>query len=140
MMEVRMSNPATFLRTVLTVDSIGCAVSGAALIAGASLLAAPLGLSFTLLEGAGIILLPFAGLLGWLASRETPPATGVWAVILLNALWVIESLVLAIGSGAQPTTLGVVVIIGQALMGAILAALEFIGLKRLRPRLAQGLN
>jgi hypothetical protein len=132
-----MSHPATFLRRVLAVDSVGCAVSGIALLAGANALAAPLGMPAALLEGAGVALLPFAAFLGWLASRELPPAAGVWAVIAINTLWVIDSLLLAAGAfGIEPTTLGVAVIVGQALLGATLAELEYVGLKRLRPRLA----
>lgn len=128
-----MTTNATFLRRVLAIDAIGCAVSGLVLLADAGLLAAPLGLPATLLETAGLGLLPFAAFLGWLATRAVPPAAGVWAVIALNALWVVESLVLATGmAGPQPTTLGAAVIVGQAIMGAVLAELEFVGLKRLQ--------
>lgn len=131
-----MSHPATFLRRVLAVDAIGCVAMGAAMIAGASFAAPLLGVAATLLEGAGLALLPFAAFVGWLASRETPPAAGVWAVILINALWVIDSLLVAAGTWAPPTTLGSVLIVGQALAVATLAELEYVGLKRLRLRAA----
>jgi hypothetical protein len=131
-----MSNPATFLRRALAFDAISCLGMGAGMLAGSSLVAPLLGLPATLLEGAGAALLPFGAFVGWLASRETPPSAGVWAVILINALWVIDSLLVAAGTWAQPTTLGIVFVAGQALVVATLAELEYVGLKRLRPRIA----
>lgn len=127
-----MPHPATFLRRVLAVDAIGAAVSAIALIAGAEALAPLLGLPAALIESAGIAFLPFAAFVGWLASRETPPAAGVWAVILLNALWVVESLLVAAGVWFQPNSVGVTVIVIQALGIATLAELEYLGLKKLR--------
>ena len=131
-----MSNPATFLRRVLAFDAISCAGMGALMIAGASMAEPLLGVSTSLLESAGAALLPFAAFVGWLASRETPPAAGVWAAIIINAIWVVDSLLLAAGIWAPPTTLGIVMIVGQALVVATLAELEYVGLKRLRLRTA----
>lgn len=127
-----MSHRATFLRRVLAVDAIGAAVSGIALIAGAEAIAPLLGLPVSLIESVGIAFVPFAAFVGWLASRETPPATGVWAVMLLNALWVVESLLVAAGVWFQPSSFGVAVIVAQALGIATLAELEYVGLKRMR--------
>jgi hypothetical protein len=131
-----MSNPATFLRRVLAVDAIGCAVSGVALLAASAPIAGLTGLPVGLVEGAGAALLPFAAFLGWTASRATPPAGAVWTIIALNALWVIGSLAVAAGFGAQPNAVGSAIIVGQALAGATFAELEYLGLKRLRVRLA----
>ena len=131
-----MSNPATFLRRVLAFDALSCAGMGVVMLAGTSLAAPLLGLPEAMLEGAGVVLLVFAAFLAWLASRETPPAAGVWAVIIVNAIWVVDSLLVAAGNWAQPTTLGIVFVVGQALIVATLAELEYVGLKRLRPRLA----
>ena len=129
-----MSHPATFLRRVLAVDAIGAAVSAIALIAGAEAIAPLLGLPASLIESVGIAFVPFAAFVGWLASRETPPAVGVWAVILLNGLWVVESLLVAAGTWFQPNSVGVAVIVVQALGIATLAELEYVGLKKLRGR------
>lgn len=131
-----MSNPATFLRRVLAFDAISCLGMGALMIAGAAFAEPLLGVPPPLLQSSGAALLPFAAFVGWLASRETPPAAGVWAAIAINAIWVIDSLLLAAGTWAQPTTLGIVMIVGQALVVATLAELEFVGLKRLRVRTA----
>ena len=107
-------------------------VSAVALIAGAGTIAPLLGLPASLIESVGIAFLPFAALVGWLASRETPPAAGVWAVILLNIAWVVDSLLVAAGVWFQPNALGVSLIAGQALGIAVLAALEYVGLTKLR--------
>lgn len=127
-----MPHPATFLRRVLAVDAVGAVVSAVALIAGAGTIAPLLGLPASLIESVGIAFLPFAALVGWLASRETPPAAGVWAVILLNIAWVVDSLLVAAGVWFQPNALGVSLIAGQALGIAVLAALEYVGLTKLR--------
>lgn len=127
---------ATFLRRVLAVDAIGAAVSAVALIAASSTIAPLLGLPASLIETVGIAFIPFAAFVGWLAARETPPAAGVWAVILLNALWVIESLLVAAGVWFQPNSVGVAVIVAQALGIATLAELEYVGLKKLRRSVA----
>jgi len=127
-----MSHPATFLRRVLAVDAIGAVVSAVALIAGAGTIAPWLGLPVSLIESVGIAFVPFAALVGWLASRDTPPAAGVWAVILLNAAWVVDSLLVAAGVWFQPTSVGAAIIVAQALGIATLAVLEYVGLTRLR--------
>ena len=131
-----MSHPATFLRRVLAFDAVSCVAMGVAAIAGASIAAPLLGVPVALLEGAGIVLLPFAAFVGWLASRDVPPRAGVLTAIVVNALWVVDSLLLASGFGARPTTLGIALIVGQALAVATIAELEYVGLKRLRLRLA----
>lgn len=131
-----MSNPATFLRRVLAFDAISCVGMGALMIAGAALAEPVLGIPASLLETSGAALLPFAAFVGWLASRESPPAAGVWTAIAINAIWVVDSLLLAAGTWQQPTTLGIALIVGQALVVATLAELEYVGLKRLRLRTA----
>lgn len=123
---------ATFLRRVLAVDAIGAAVSAIALIAASDHVGPLLGLPATLIESIGVAFVPFAAFVAWLSSREVPPATGVWAVILLNALWVVESLLVAAGTWFQPNSVGVAVIVVQALGIATLAELEYVGLKKLR--------
>ena len=131
-----MSHLATFLRRVLAFDAISCVGMGALMIGGASVAGPLLGVPEALLESAGAALLPFAAFVGWLASREAPPAAGVWAAVAINAIWVIDSLLLAAGTWASPTTLGIIMIVGQALVVATLAELEYVGLQRLRRRLA----
>ena len=89
-----------------------------------------LGLPFVLLLVAGIVLLPLALVLYWMSNQTLLSRTGVWAVIALNALWVVESIALLVTGYVQPTALGYAFVIGQALVVLLLAELEFFGLRR----------
>lgn len=130
-----MHSSSAFLRRVLAVDAIGCAISGVALLVAAETVAALTALPVSLVEGAGAVLLPFSALVGWTASRETPPVAGVRAVIAVNMLWVAESLLVAGGAWTQPNSLGTAIVVGQALVGAILTHFEVVGLRRMRMQL-----
>ncbi|MNN95631.1 hypothetical protein D3C81_2144690 [compost metagenome] len=86
--------------------------------------------------GAGIGLLPFALALGWLANRESVRRGWIWAVLAINAVWVIDSLSLLALGWVEPTLLGKVFVIGQAVAVALLAELEFFGLRRSQAEVA----
>ena len=77
------------LRNALALDAVACAGMGLLLATAAGPLAAPLGLPEALLRGAGLLLLPCAALLGFLASRKALPRLAVYAVIGINLghLW-----------------------------------------------------
>ena len=122
----------TFLRRVLTLDAVSSAAMGALLLLALSPLTGLLGLPRPLLLGSGLSLLPFAALVGWLATRELPPRTGVWAVIVLNAFWAVDSLLLLVAGWFEPTLLGAVFVVFQALVVGLFGALELAGLRRLR--------
>ncbi len=122
----------TFLRRVLFLDAATCLAAGLLMLLGAALLSDLLGLPEMLLRYAGLSLLPFAGFLLYLGSREQPPRGGVWLVIALNALWVLDSLVLLTVGGFAPTALGYAFVLVQAAAVALLAELEFIGLRRVQ--------
>ena len=62
-----------------------------------------LGLPPGQMRGAGLALLPFAALLGWLGTRATLPRAALWAVVAVNALWVVESVVLLLSGSVSPT-------------------------------------
>lgn len=121
---------STFLRRVLTADALLSAVMGAVLVLAVGPLSSLLSLPASLLTWSGLSLLPFAAFVGWLATRELPPRAGVWAVILCNALWVVDSIVLLASGWVEPTFLGSAFVIFQALVVATLAELEFFGLRR----------
>ncbi len=122
----------TFLRRVLTLDAVSSAAMGALLLLALSPLTGLLGLPRPLLLGAGLSLLPFAAFVGWLATRERPPRAGVWAAVVLNAFWAVDSLLLLVAGWFEPTLLGAVFVVFQALVVGLFAALELAGLRRLR--------
>jgi hypothetical protein len=121
----------TFLRRVLLVDALSCLAMGAGMLSFAPVLAEVLKLPAQLLTQAGSVLLPFAAFVGFLSSREQPSRVAVWGVIVLNALWVVDSFVLLFSGAVVPNLLGQVFVIGQAAAVAVLAGLEYIGMRRL---------
>jgi hypothetical protein len=123
----------SFLRQVLVIDAVSAGAMGVALWA----LAGPLGtltnLPEALLAEAGLVLFPFAAFVGYLASRSVPPRIGVWIVIALNVVWAVDSLVLLVSGWVEPNLLGHAFVIGQAVVVAVLAELEYVGLRRSAP-------
>ena len=121
------------LRRALQADALASGAMGLLLALAAGPLEELLGLPRSLLLGAGIGLLPFALALGWLANRSMVRRGWIWAVLAINAIWVIDSLSLLVLGWVEPTLLGKVFVIGQAVAVAVLAELEFFGLRRCQP-------
>ncbi|HEX6706486.1 MAG TPA: hypothetical protein VF169_17135 [Albitalea sp.] len=119
-----------FLRRVLVADALVSAAAGALMAAGASVLQDLLALPSGLLLAAGLALFPWAAALLWLARQGEVPRAAVWAVIVLNVLWIVESAWVALGGSFHPNVLGEAFIAVQAMAVAVLAELELIGLKR----------
>ena len=119
-----------FLRWVLVADAATCMATGLLMMFGSSLLAQFSGLPLGLLRYAGVSLLPFAAFLVYLASRESLSPTGVWTVIVLNALWTADSFLLFATGWVTPTQLGYALVSGQALGVGVFAGLEYVGLKK----------
>jgi hypothetical protein len=117
-----------FVRRVLFVDAATCVGTGLFLALLAAPLAPFLGLPAELLLYAGLALLPIAAFIAWVATREQMSAAGVWLVIIGNAAWVLASLALLFA--VSPTVLGYAFVIGQALIVAALAEMEYVGLRK----------
>jgi hypothetical protein len=125
-----------FLRHVLWADAIASGATGLVMIAGAGVLESLLGLPSALTREAGIILVPFAVLVAIVATRARISRVAVWTIIAANAAWTIGSFGLLAG-GVATTALGYAFVIAQALVVAILAELEYAGL-RTRPAAQAG--
>jgi hypothetical protein len=128
--------PTLFLRRVLGFDALTCLAMGAMLSVASQPLAPILGLPAELLFWAGILLLPTAAFMGFLATRQAPPTLLVWVVILGNLGWVIESFVVIGQLGSSITPLGTAFVAAQALAVLTLAGLEYVGLRRSRGTVA----
>ncbi|MDH1073853.1 hypothetical protein N5C93_13515 [Pseudomonas nitroreducens] len=122
--------PSPLLRLTLKVDALAGGAMGLLMALAAQPLGELLGLPFVLLLVAGIVLLPLALVLYWMSNQPALSRTGVWAVIALNALWVVESAALLVTGYVQPTALGYAFVIGQALVVLLFAELEFFDLRR----------
>lgn len=121
----------TPLRRALLLDAVASAGMGALLLVAPALLEAPLGLPATLLRTAGAVLLPFAALLAWVARRPRVPVRVAGALVAANVLWAVDSLLLPATGWIDATALGVAFVVGQGLIVAAFAGLEWAGLRRL---------
>lgn len=134
-----MIQSSRFLRNALALDAAACAAMGLLLATTASALSEPLGLPAGFLRGAGLVLLPCAALLAWLASRDRLARLAVYAVIGVNILWVAESLAILVTGWFAPTGLGIGFVLAQAAAVALVTELEFLGLRR-SPAIEDGQN
>ena len=119
-----------FLRRILALDSLSCAAMGLLMAFGAAAFVPLFGLPEPLVRTAGLLLLPLAVFILWLASRPAPPPALVWVVILGNVGWTAESFVV-LGQN-QATALGTAFVAAQAAAVLGLAALEYLGLRKAR--------
>ncbi len=121
---------SSFLRRILWTDALVSAVSGIAVAVLAGWLVPILGLPQALLRNAGLILLPFAALVIFAATRVPVSRGLVRAVIAINLIWVIDSIALLLSGWVSPTGLGYALVLIQAAGVAVLAELEYLGLRR----------
>lgn len=119
-----------FLRRILLADAAISGVTGLMMALGAGTLEALLGVPAPLLRYAGWSLVPFAILVASLARREAPPRAGVATVIALNAAWVAASVLVLLAGWIYPNGFGYAFILGQAAAVAVLAEMQYSGLRR----------
>lgn len=118
------------LRRATQLDAVATAAVAALLIAAAAPLSQWLHLPQNLLLGAGLLLVPYVAFLGWLLSRERISTAQAWAMIAINACWVIDSALLLVSGWVSPNALGVAFVVAQALAVAVFAELQYFGLRR----------
>jgi hypothetical protein len=123
-----MLRTSSLLRHALLADAVSSLAVGALLVLGAGALAPLLGLPRLLLLLAGLLMLPWAAGVFWLARQDQPRRRLAWAVVWLNVLWVADSLLLLASFWVQPTPLGTFFVLAQALAVALLAAAQALGL------------
>lgn len=130
---------SSLLHRALLADAVVSGATGLALALGAPWLSGRLGLPEELLRGAGMFLVPFAALVGVLGARALPSHGVVWAVVVVNALWVLGSVGLLVAGGVTPTLLGTLFVLAQALIVAVFAEVQFIAVRRtpLRTRVTE---
>ncbi len=124
------TTPSTLLRKALQADAALSGITGLVLLLAASPLAGPLGLPTALLRGSGVILIPFAALAAFLGTRTRLQRQLVFAVVACNVLWALESILLLFTGRLEPTLPGELFVALQAAAVAVLAELEFVGLRR----------
>jgi hypothetical protein len=114
----------------LGLDAAITGLNGLIYVALADVIDGPLGLSASLLRPAGAFLIAFALVLAYLATRRRVRTIAVEAVIAINAIWVIESVVALAFGWIEPTLGGGVWVALQAIVVAGFAALQYLALRR----------
>lgn len=121
---------SSFLRAALLGDAVASGATGLLMALGAGFLSGLLGLPEGLLRWAGLLLLPYAAVIAYLGTRERVSRAAVWAVIAINAAWVMDSVILIVGPWVHPSGLGYAFVIGQAVVVAGFAEAQYVGLRR----------
>lgn len=133
---MRTSRVSPFLRWALFADAAASGGTGLLMLLFARPLESLLGIPPDLMFNAGVFLVPYALFVGFLGTRPTLANWVVWTVIGANLLWAIDSILLVAGAWVSPTALGYAFVIGQALVVALFAELQFLGLRRSSPAMA----
>jgi hypothetical protein len=121
---------SSLLRPALLADAAASGAMGVLMVAGADLIAPLLGLSPQLLMWAGLVLIPFAVLVGWTGTRDVPPHGIARTIVAINLAWVAGSAVLPAMLPAAPTALGLTFVAVQAATVLALATMQWVGLGR----------
>ena len=124
------THASVFLRRSLVLDGVISGATGLLMLLGAGPLEQLLGVPAALMRPAGIVLLPFAAMVLYFASRENLTRATVWTVIGLNLAWAAMSALALVGGWITPTGLGVAFVVCQAVVVAGFAELQYTGLRR----------
>ena len=125
-----MIQPSTFLSRALLADAIFSGVAAVTLTLGAGMLAPLLNLPEALLREAGLFLIAYTTLVGWLGTRTSVIKALVWFVIVGNAAWTFGSIALLFSGAMNPNLLGQVFIVAQAIATGVFAELQYVGLRK----------
>ena len=121
-----------FLRAVVWFDASTGVLLGALHLLLTAPLAEWLGLPAGLLQVTGVMLLGYAALAIAIARSEPMPRGWLWVLIGGNLAWAAASLVLLLGSTLTPTLLGQAYLLVHVVSVALLAELQWWGVRRLR--------
>jgi hypothetical protein len=117
-------NRAAMLRRALLLDAAASGAMGVLLLVGAGFLAAPLGLPVALLRWTGVVLIPFAAYLVWVAPRAAASPAVARPIVLVNVAWAVGTPLLLVSGWVRPTLLGELFVLLQAAVVAGFAYAE----------------
>lgn len=125
-----MIEASTFLRRALLADAIFSGVAALGFTFGASAFARLFNLPDMLLLEAGLFLIAYTGLVGWLASRASVARALVLLVVIGNAAWTVGSIALLLSGAVSPNLAGELMIVAQAIATGVFAELQYVGLRK----------
>lgn len=124
------------LRLALRLDAVATGAVGAAALIGCAALDPVLGLPVAFLAGIGAFLVVYAVFVARVGSAPAPNRKAVRAVIGGNLAWFALSVVTAAAGWLDPTGLGTVMIVVQAVAVLGFADVQLYGLRKARTSLA----
>jgi hypothetical protein len=116
------------IHRLLLADALLSGLTGIAMVALGGRVAPLLNIPAPLMRTAGIALLPFAVMVFYFARHVTRSRLGT--VVGLNLAWVAASVMMLVARVIEPTTLGTVFVIVQAMIVAVVAELQLLGMRR----------
>ena len=122
--------PKPLLKFALLGDAVASGFTGLLISAASGLLSNLLGMPQQLLLWVGLLLLPYAFVVGLVGMKVNIPVSAVWAIIIANAIWVFDSIALLLSGWVQPTTLGYLFVVGQALIVFAFADAQYVGMRK----------
>jgi len=125
-----MTLPPNLLRLALIADAVASGATGLLLLVGAGFLAGILGLPQELLRYAGLVLVPFVAFVAFVGTRAEIARPAAALIVVVNAAWVVGSIALLLSGWVAPTVLGYAFVLAVAVAVAVLAELQWIGLRR----------
>lgn len=124
------TTPASLLQRTLLLDGVLVAAFGLLLTVAAGPLADLFDLPTLLLRLVGVGLLPWAAFVFYIATRATISRSLALDVIVGNAVWVVASLLLLVNDQVDPSAIGIAFVLAQAALVAVIAAVQYVGLRR----------
>jgi len=128
-----MINSSNLLRRALIADGIISGAMALLLVMAAAQLASLFALPQAFVLETGLLLIPYALLVGYLGLRERLPVAVAYTVIGGNALWTVASIVLLLSPWLSPNLLGEVFVVAQAVAVGVIAELQYAGLRKSGP-------
>ena len=119
-----------FMRNVLRVDALSCVSCGLLQLAFPAQMAGLLGLPPALLAYTGEFLLVYAAIVAFVSTRKPISRHVAWLLVAGNLGWAAACVLLLVTGSVQPTVLGMAYVSMQALTVAVLAELQYFGLRR----------
>ena len=128
-----LSSP-NFLRNVLRVDALSCIACGALQVAFPAAMARLLNLPEGLIAYTGEFLLVYAAVVAFVSTRNSFPRGVIWTLVAGNVGWALACVLLLVSGGVSPSMPGVAYVVMQALTVAVLAELQYFGVRRAAPQ------
>lgn len=119
------------LRLVLKLDAAATGAVGVLSLAASPVLDDLLGTPLALLLPVGLFLVVYAVAIWIVASRRRVSRPAVWAAIVINLLWALDSVVVVAAGWFSLTGIGAAFVLFQAAVVALFAAAQLYALRRM---------